>query len=207
MPIQWIIFDVMGVIFEVGDDTNELLIPFIQQKNSDITKEQIYKLYLKASLGEISSTTFWQELGFENEYPEIERNYLDTCLTIDPEFMPVAVELAKRYSLAILSNDVPVWSAYLRQKYELDRLFKVIIISGEVGYRKPDKRIYEILVEAIKSPASTCIFIDDRAKNLQPAAELGFKTVRFVRETSNHPFSSDFEIKSFLKIPQIIKNI
>jgi putative hydrolase of the HAD superfamily len=207
MPIQWIIFDMMGVIFEVGDDTNDLLVPFIQKKNPNISKEKINQQYFQASLGEISSSVLWQELGLAKEYPEIERNYLDTCLTIDLEFISVAGKLAKQYSLAILSNDIKEWSWYLRDKFDLNRLARVIIISGEVGYRKPEKRIYEILIEAIQSPASSCIFIDDQAKNLQPAAELGFKTIRFAREASTHPFSPDFEIKSFLELPKIIKRI
>jgi putative hydrolase of the HAD superfamily len=207
MSIQWIIFDVMGVIFEVGDDTSELLIPFIQKRNPDSAKELIYQIYLKASLGEITSPEFWQKLGFGKDYPEIEKNYLDTCLTVDSEFIPIAEQLAKQYSLGILSNDIGDWSKFLRRKFELDRLFNATIISGDVGYRKPDKKIYEILLDQIRTPASSCILIDDRLKNLQPAAELGFKTVRFIRETSNHPFSPDFEIKSFFQLPRIVKLI
>jgi len=38
---RWIIFDAMGVIFEVGDDTNELLVPFVQERNREITREAI----------------------------------------------------------------------------------------------------------------------------------------------------------------------
>ncbi|MCD4844756.1 MAG: hypothetical protein K8R25_09745 [Methanosarcinales archaeon] len=73
ISIKWAILDVMGVIFEVGDDTNDLLVPYIQKRNDMVSAEKINEMYLKISLGEISSFDFWNELGFDSEYPEIER--------------------------------------------------------------------------------------------------------------------------------------
>ena len=207
MSTKWVILDVMGVIFEVGDDTNDLLVPYIQKRNDIISVEKINEMYLKASLGEISSFDFWNELGFGSEYPEIGRDYLDTCLRIDPEFVEIAKTLAKDYSLAILSNDVKEWSNYLRTKFDLNSLFKIIIISSEVGYRKPDKRIYNILLDRIQSPSLDCVFVDDRAKNLRPASEIGIETIRFVREESNDDFSANFEISGFAELPQAIERL
>lgn len=207
MSTKWVILDVMGVIFEIGDDTNDLLVPYIQKRNNMISAEKINEMYLKASLGEISSFDFWNELGFGSKYPEIERDYLDTCLKIDPEFVEVTETLTQNYSLAILSNDVKEWSKYLRAKFDLNRLFKSIIISGEVGYQKPDKRIYNILLDRIQSSPSGCVFVDDRAKNLSSASEIGIKTIRFVREASNDDISADFEISSFAELPQAIERL
>jgi len=175
MSTKWVILDLMDVIFEVGDDTNDLLVPYIQKMDDMISAEKINEMYLKASLGEISSFDFWNELGFGSKYPEIERDYLDTYLRIDSEFVEIAKTLSKDYSLAILSNDVKEWSNYLRTKFDLSRFFKIIIISGEVGYRKPDKRIYNILLDKIQSPPSDCVFVDDRSKNLRPGSEIGIK--------------------------------
>jgi len=207
MSTKWVILDVMGVIFEVGDDTNDLLVPYIQKMDKMISAEKINEIYLKATLGEISSFNFWNELGFGNNFPEIEKDYLDTYLRIDSEFADIAKPLSRNYSLAILSNDVKEWSNYLRTKFDLNRLFKIIIISGEVGYRKPDKRIYNILLDRIQSPPSDCVFIDDRSKNLRPGSEIGTKTIRFAREESNDDFSAYFEISSFVELPQAIERV
>ena len=207
MSTKWVILDVMGVIFEVGDDTNDLLVPYIQKINDMISAEKINEMYLKASLGEISSFDFWNELGFGNKFPEIERDYLDTYLKIDSEFVEIAKTLAKNYSLAILSNDVKEWFNYLLTKFDLSRLFKIIIISGEVGYRKPDKRIYNILLDRIQSLSLDCVFVDDRSKNLRPGSEIGIKTIRFAREESNDDFSANFEISGFAELPQAIERL
>lgn len=207
MSAKWIIFDAMGVIFEACDDVNDLLVPYIQKKSDTVSIEKINEMYLRASLGEISSFDFWKELGFYSEYPEIEREYLDTCLKIDPDFMETARTLSKNYCLAMLSNDVREWSNYLRTRFDLNGLFKTIIISGEAGYRKPDKRIYKILLDRIRSSPSDCIFIDDRAKNLLSASEMGIKTIRFIREESNDCSPADYKISSFAELPQMIERV
>lgn len=184
-----------------------MLVPYIQNINPDISREQINELYIKASLGKISSQNFWYTLGLVNEYEQIERKYLDTCLTLDRDFISVADELIAEYDLAILSNDVKKWGEYLREKYNLNRLFKEIVISGEVGYRKPDYSIYDILLLKLNVTPQNCVFIDDRYKNLKAASERGFKTIRFCREPLEKDFEPDAEINSFTELMKTIKDI
>jgi len=38
-------------------------------------------------------------------------------------------------------------------------------------------------------------------------SEIGIKTIRFVREESNDDFSADFEISSFVELPQAIERV
>jgi putative hydrolase of the HAD superfamily len=178
---NWLIFDAMGVIFEVGDDTRDLLRPYIMQHKPEIDEQFMLDLYIKASLGEIASKKFWQLLGFD-DWQQTEHDYLDTCLTLDRGFIKTAEWLSQSYNLAMLSNDISEWSVYLRKKFDLDRLFKIVVISGAVGCRKPDKRIYEILLSRINAPAERCIFFDDRVKNLIAAKELGIKSILFNRD-------------------------
>ena len=178
---KWLIFDAMGVVFEAGVDIRDLLIPFIENKKPVTDVKLIFDLYMKASLGKISSKDFWQALGFK-DWQKTEKDYLDNCLTLDKDFVKTAEQLLQSYNLAMLSNDVSEWSAYLRRKFDLDRLFKVVVISGDVGSRKPDKRIYDILLQQINAPAERCVFIDDRVKNLITASELGIKPVLFNRD-------------------------
>lgn len=156
MDKKCVIFDAMGVIFTVGDDTNDLLVPFIRQYNRDITIEEINKYYMSASKGEITSKEFWENVGLNIEYSgkNIEKEYLDTCLTLDKEFIEIAKSLKKEYNIAILSNDVKEWSEYLRVKHRLNDIVDYSIISGEVGIRKADKKIYEIALNKIGIEAS-----------------------------------------------------
>jgi hypothetical protein len=59
------------------------------------------------------------------------------------------------------------------------RLFKGGVFSHEVGVRKPNRRIYEILLERTRVEARQVLFVDDKDWALVPAAQLGLKTVLF----------------------------
>ena len=207
MPEKWVILDAMGVIFEVGDDTNDLLVPYIQAKNKGISRSRINELYMRASLGEITSPEFWTTLGFGDVYPKIEQDYLDTCLRLDSQFTQTAKKLAEGFHLALLSNDVREWSAYLRARLDLEELFDLAVVSGEVGLRKPDEGIYRLLLDNISLPASCCVLVDDRSKNLRPASKVGLRTIRFAREGPQDDFIPDAEIRSFTELPQTIEKV
>ena len=58
-----------------------------------------------------------------------------------------------------------------------DEMFDAIVISGEVGMRKPDPAIYQLGAESIGLQPSECVFVDDLPGNLKPARELGMATV------------------------------
>ena len=204
--IRWIIFDAMGVVFTIGDDTNDLLVPYIQERNKHISREYINEIYLRASLGQITSRQFWKEVDLGSKYPEVETGYLDTQLTLDEGFIPVTRTLSKRYSLGLLSNDVSEWSRYLRKKFAMDFL-DVAIISGDVYCRKPDLNIYKRFLNDTKADAEECVFIDDRCKNLSAAESIGMKTILFVRQPEEVDFVPDESIKSFNQLEQAIKNI
>jgi 2-haloacid dehalogenase len=82
-------------------------------------------------------------------------------------------------ALHALSN----WSA---EKFELVRprldfldCFDSILLSGQVRLAKPDPRIYQVLLERIKTPAPDCLFIDDSAQNIATAGSLGFRWIHF----------------------------
>jgi 2-haloacid dehalogenase len=55
--------------------------------------------------------------------------------------------------------------------------FDGIVISGLEGVAKPDRAIFEILLERFELDARATVFVDDNAANLPPAAALGMATV------------------------------
>ena len=197
--LKWIIFDAMGVVFTVGDDTNDLLIPFIQENNPHISRETINAIYLRASLGQISSRQFWNEVGLY-EYPQIETTYLDSRLTLDPSFKSTAKSLTKQFCLGLLSNDVSEWSVYLRKRHNLDS-FVTVVISGDVGCRKPDPQIFKCFLNSAAAKARECVFVDDRCKNLIVAKRLGMQTIHFVRDKiEESDFAPDGRISCFSEL-------
>lgn len=56
-------------------------------------------------------------------------------------------------------------------------LFDGVVISGEVGLRKPDPKIYHLALDQIGAAAAESVFIDDAEPNIEAAAALGMHTV------------------------------
>jgi putative hydrolase of the HAD superfamily len=77
----------------------------------------------------------------------------------------------------LISNS---WGTRRYDRARLAELFDGIVLSGEVGIRKPARPIYELGAEQIGLPTETCVFVDDLPGNLKPAAELGMATVHHV---------------------------
>lgn len=62
--------------------------------------------------------------------------------------------------------------------YELfPDLFDAVVISAEVGMRKPEPRIFLHAAELLGLPPGECVFIDDIEQNITAAEELGFTGV------------------------------
>jgi len=71
-----------------------------------------------------------------------------------------------------------------RAKYHFFDLLDGIVLSGAVGYNKPEPEIYQIMLDKIGRPAQECLFIDDSLANVQQAQKMGFQTIHF--KSSEH---------------------
>jgi putative hydrolase of the HAD superfamily len=74
----------------------------------------------------------------------------------------------------LISNS---WGTTRYPRELLVELFDGVVISGEIGVRKPAPRIYELGAEAIECEPAQCVFVDDLPFNLAPAEELGMAVV------------------------------
>ncbi len=178
MKTKWIIFDAMGVVYKEGDDTENLLIPFVKGINSYICKEKIASLYLQASRGEITAGQFWESVGVYGDYFEVQKNYLDLHKLQDG-FLTYAKECKKRYKIGLLSNDVLEWADYLLNKHGIKELFDLVVLSSECGVRKPEVEIYRLFLERAKCEGAECVFFDDRKVNVEAASRIGIRGILF----------------------------
>jgi 2-haloacid dehalogenase len=65
------------------------------------------------------------------------------------------------------------------ERFSFLALFTGIVISGVEGMAKPDRQIFELLLDRFHLEARTTLFIDDNAGNLVPAAALGMATLHY----------------------------
>ena len=83
------------------------------------------------------------------------------------------------YEMLFLSDNVQERIEYLEQKYRFRRRFKDGVFSHLAGTRKPDPKIYEMVLEKSSHPARECLFVDDKPHFLEPARMLGMSVVAF----------------------------
>ncbi len=202
--ITTIIFDMYGVIIE---ESKGNFIPytynhFDESEYERITRQfRVEKLFGKAGNGELSSDEFLSLLGFADTEFHM-RDYIENHLTLDAGFIPFAERFGGQYEFVILSNDVSEWSAYITKFHGLDKYFKHKIVSGDVKCRKPDRKIYELALERIGKKPEECLFIDNTAKNLLVAQELGIAAVLFDRDKEAY---SGTKVNTFEELAQVIE--
>lgn len=100
------------------------------------------------------------------------------------EVNPAVEQLAKQlkqngYQLAICSNNFLTRIRELDRKFSFLSLFDTVILSYEVGVLKPDKKIFEALIEECDCLPEEIIYSDDKAEKLLGAQELGIQTFVF----------------------------
>ncbi|HEV2891682.1 MAG TPA: HAD family phosphatase [Frankiaceae bacterium] len=84
-----------------------------------------------------------------------------------------AVRKARESGLrtGLLSNS---WGNRDSYRFEhFDTLFDAVVISGEVGLRKPDPAIYALAAREVGVPPERCVFVDDIAANVRGAVAAG----------------------------------
>ncbi|MFH0959398.1 MAG: HAD family hydrolase [Pseudomonadota bacterium] len=111
-------------------------------------------------------------------------------LQLYPEVQRVLDELARRFKLAALSDAQSPWALPEMRAVGIEAYFKPIIVSGDLGFRKPDKRIFEAALKGLKLTAGNVLFVgNDMYRDIYGAKQLGMKTVFFSsnqgRQTAN----------------------
>jgi len=99
------------------------------------------------------------------------------------EMAALLQELGKSYPLYLLSNTNESHYGFLQRTFKVDRHFKELILSHEVGFTKPDRRIYEEVLKRSGLAANEHLFVDDLERNVRAAQELGIRTIRFISVT------------------------
>lgn len=133
--------------------------------------------------GESSEDAFWEnvcsELGVQKP---VERSLwgdaFRNAYSPKKEVFSLASSLRRKgYKIGFLSNtEVPAMKYFYEQDYNI---FDALVFSCAEGTMKPEKRIYELMLERIGLPPKETVFIDDREEYIDGAKEVGINTILF----------------------------
>jgi len=119
-----------------------------------------------------------------------------------------------RYALGLISNFTyaPVIYAGLR-KLNLSHFFNAILVSEDVGWRKPHPKIFKEALKRLDKKANQTVFVGDSpVEDVQGAKEVGmitifvpsqFFTVEDVQKTPQQP---DIILNELCKLPEILSS-
>lgn len=132
----------------------------------------------KISLDEyLQRTVFYRNRSFtEDEF----RDYMFSLSQPIPQVLAFARALTDsgRYFMGTINNESRELNLQRIEKYGLREIFRLFVSSCFVGLRKPESGIYRLAIEITQINPEECCFIDDRALNLECAANLGMKTIQ-----------------------------
>ncbi len=116
--------------------------------------------------------------AFHRRWPEMLAGEIQGTVDVLGELRTAGVRLVA------LSN----WSAEMfpvaRERFGFLAWFEGIVISGDVGVNKPDRRIFEHLVERFRIEPAAALFIDDLPANVDAARAMGFRAIQFTDPTA-----------------------
>ena len=98
-------------------------------------------------------------------------------------------KLGRQYQLAAVSDGQSLWAEPELKAVKLDRFFKFVLVSGDFGYRKPDRRLFELAVKKLDvAPEETIYVGNDMYRDVYGANMAGLKTVFFKSNQGEHSY-------------------
>ncbi|HEY6671213.1 MAG TPA: HAD family phosphatase [Solirubrobacterales bacterium] len=119
-------------------------------------------------------------LGHRPELHRFSEIYFDALHPNEPMIDLMREVKEQGHRTALLTNNVREWEPLWRTMLPVDEIFEVVVDSGFVGCRKPDREIYELTLERLGgTDPKQCLFIDDTNVNCDAARELGMSAVHY----------------------------
>ncbi|MDN4987447.1 HAD-IA family hydrolase [Bradyrhizobium arachidis] len=191
MAIEAVIFDFGGVLtsspfeaFTRFETERGLPADIIRRTNAANHLENAWARFERA---EVDIETFDELFAGESRALGAEVRGRDVLPLLQGDLRPEMVEALKRikaqFKTGCITNNLPanaIGSMTGRSLYvaEVMVLFDHVIESAKIGLRKPDRRIYQLMVETLKVDPGKCVYLDDLGVNLKPAREMGMTTIK-----------------------------
>ena len=186
--IKNIILDIGGVLFDDSDKNLSKILNKSEKNIKEISKIAFGGNFKKCLLGEYTVLNYMKDI----ENMDLDNNMKNDILyVLNPKFYNVTfprkqeifdyIDKIKKegYKVYLLSNITKVAFEYINENIKLDDFVDGGIYSFVENKRKPDKEIYELLINRYNLKKEECLFFDDKKINVDSANEIGIKSYIF----------------------------
>lgn len=182
--LKAVVFDFGGVILNLPPIEIELFV----SNALDVSREAVQKTLFSAGAdlieGKIPEDIFWKNYAhlvqrtLPDDFEEQMSAFFAKNAPIHSEVIQIAQILkSKGFLLPILSNISP-FQIKIFKNLHCFTPFEPLLFSCEIGFKKPDTRIFAFLLEKIRLKPQECLFIDDE-QNVLTANHLEINGIQF----------------------------
>lgn len=148
-------------------------------------KEKGFGLY---EINKISNSEFWKLMAKRLDINPSEAHRLADAFghlygPVDPDMVDLLNEIKKSYPLFILSNSCSELEEAVLTDHKFYDLFNHVYFSHRIGHKKPSIESYLYVLEKNNLKPHECVFIDDVAKNVSAAQNLGLFGILYLSPT------------------------
>jgi glucose-1-phosphatase len=205
--IKNIIFDLGGVIIDL--DVDRTISEF--NRISHVPFESIYtqakqsELFNQLDKGQISHADFFEgvarELNYRGKKEDLVRAWNAMLLDVPAKRLDTLVKAKQNYNTFLLSNTCePHIEVFERNLYlqhgikNFEDYFDKVYYSCRVGMRKPDKKIFELVLEENALLPEETVFIDDSIQHVQGAGACGIRSYLLPKNTEIGDFLKELKL-------------
>ncbi|MDA3878957.1 MAG: HAD family phosphatase [Prolixibacteraceae bacterium] len=188
--IKNVILDLGGVLVDVEPETTHAELERILRPESfsQIFSEKLPEIVVAMETGAWSKEKFKRTMLDACQKGVSASQVVDAWCDMILEFRAMRVkmvqDLGEKYNLYLLSNTNVYHVSYFENEFKnrfhfpIKKLFKKVYYSNKIGFRKPDPKAFEFVLEdAGLNPAET-VLVDDSAENCETAAKLGMQAIK-----------------------------
>lgn len=112
---------------------------------------------------------------------------------------------AKHYPMYIVSNGFKEVQNEKIKTSNIDKYFKKVYLSEDIGYQKPNRKIFDAILNDLNASSSDCVMIgDDYAVDIVGARSADIDQIYYNPEGIKHPIRPTCEVKHLAEIINIL---
>lgn len=131
--------------------------------------EEFYTMHLQGHINLEEFRVYRFSRMFELLGLPVDERFLDMCVSFEevyedslrtfPGAMETLVELEQLYPMGLISNGPTDAQWFKVEKFHLDDIFDVVLVSGQIGMAKPDPNIFFVAMAGIRSEPSNTVMV------------------------------------------------
>ena len=182
-----IIFDLGGVILNINyqNTIDEFLKLGIKNASTFYSKKIQTNLFNQIETGKITTEKFLSELKKETNNAtiyQVKEAWNAMLLDLPKERISLLKKLSQDYPIFLLSNTnaihISAIKEYLGESAYTNfyNIFNKVYYSHKIGFRKPNKETFHLILKENNLKAHEVLFIDDSPQHIEGAKKIGMKT-------------------------------